>query len=81
LFLKCKVGFQIIRGHRHNEEFGKHYVTIESMTSFEVDENLIKAKAKDCGTGSRNLLRLHRALEYIIAFLDSIKVSEYSCHL
>lgn len=64
---------EILREHRKNDEIGKHFVTIESMTSYEVEENLIKTKAKDCSTGSRNLLRLHRALEYIIAFLDSIQ--------
>ena len=69
--------FQIIREHRKNEEVGKHFVTIESMTSYEVETNLIKTKAKDCSTGSRNLLRLHRALEYIIAFLDSIQVRSF----
>ena len=39
---------------------------------FQVDNKLIKHKAKDSKTGSRNLLRLHRALEYIVAFLEEV---------
>ena len=42
------------------------------MVEYEVKNNLIKPKARDSSTGSRNLLRLHRALEYIIAFLKGV---------
>ena len=69
-----KLIFQILRDHRKNPEVGKHFETIESMTSYEVETDLVKTKAKEYSTGSRNLLRLHRALEYIIGFLDSIQV-------
>merc|ERR1711992_16389 len=48
------------------------YLTVQSMIQYEVDNNLIKYKAKDSSTGTRNLLRLHRALEYIAAFLDGV---------
>ena len=34
--------------------------------------NLIKTKKKDDPSGSRTLLRLHRALEYIIGFLHKL---------
>ena len=40
------------------------------MVEYEMKENLINQKARDSTTGTRNLLRLHRALEYITAFLD-----------
>ena len=42
------------------------------MIAFEVKSNLIKPKARDSNTGARNLLRLHRALEYIVAFLKGV---------
>ena len=35
--------------------------------------NLVKTKKKDDPSGSRTLLRLHRALEYITAFLDRLE--------
>ena len=37
-----------------------------------VEHDLIKTKKKDDPSGSRTLLRLHRALEYIIAFLHKL---------
>ena len=70
------LNFQILREHRKNPEVGKHFETIESMTSYEVETDLIKTKAKEYSTGSRNLLRLHRALEYIVGFLDAIQVGD-----
>lgn len=51
---------------------GSEYVTIQSMIRHEVAKDMVKRKAKDCSTGTRNLLRLHRALEYIIAFLEGV---------
>jgi hypothetical protein len=71
----------IIRTHK-NGELSEKYVSLQTMLAYEVDEKLIKPKAKDSGTGARNLLRLHRALEYIIGFLEavqSIEVSEKCC--
>ena len=38
----------------------------------QVEHDLIKTKKKDDPSGSRTLLRLHRALEYIIAFLHKL---------
>ena len=60
---------EILRGLKNGEQSEK-YLTVQSMIQYEVDNNLIKYKAKDSSTGTRNLLRLHRALEYIAAFLD-----------
>ena len=60
---------EIIRGLKNGEQSEK-YQSVQSMIQYEVDNNLIKHKAKDSSTGTRNLLRLHRALEYIVAFLD-----------
>ena len=41
---------------------------IRMFNSLQVKNNLIKSKKKDDPSGSRTLLRLHRALEYIIEF-------------
>ena len=63
---------EIIKGHRKNGEVAEHYNTIQDMVNYEVGAKLIKYKARDSSTGSRNLLRLHRALEYIKAFLEKL---------
>merc|ERR1712106_182237 len=42
------------------------------MLAHEIETNMIKPKARDSTTGTRNLLRLHRALEYINAFLNGV---------
>jgi len=61
----------ILREHRKSES-SQNYQDIRTMLKYEVDNKLIKYKAKDSKTGSRNLLRLHRALEYIVAFLQEV---------
>merc|ERR1712110_851639 len=63
--------FEIIRQHRKGEN-ASEYQNVQDMIAYEVKSNLIKPKARDSSTGARNLLRLHRALEYIIAFLKGI---------
>jgi len=50
----------------------EHYQNIKAMIEYEVEHDLIKTKKKDDPSGSRTLLRLHRALEYIIAFLHKL---------
>lgn len=47
------------------------YQNVKEMIVYECDEGLIKTNKKDDPSGSRTLLRLHRALEYIIAFLSA----------
>lgn len=61
----------IIRGHKNGAN-GAKYETVQSMIDYEIENKMIKPKAKDEPTGTRNLLRLHRALEYINAFLEAI---------
>lgn len=51
----------------------EHYTNIKSMIAYEMEHDLIKQKKKDDPSGSRTLLRLHRALEYIIAFLHNLE--------
>ena len=62
---------EVLRQHRKGENADK-YENVQDMVAYEVDNKLIKPKARDSSTGSRNLLRLHRALEYIIAFLKGV---------
>jgi len=61
----------VLREHRKSEA-SANYQDVRSMLKYEVDNKLIKYKAKDSRTGSRNLLRIHRALEYIVAFLKEV---------
>ena len=70
--MSTSVRCSTLKGHVNSEETGSHYVSIQTMTAYEVKENLIKYKARDSTTGSRNLLRLQRALEYIIAFMVKV---------
>jgi len=51
----------------------QHYQKIKAMIEYEVKNDLIKTKKKDDPSGSRTLLRLHRALEYIIGFLHKLE--------
>merc|ERR1711970_1596723 len=51
----------------------EHYQNIKAMIDYEVEHDLIKTKKKDDPSGSRTLLRLHRALEYIIGFLHKLE--------
>jgi len=51
----------------------EEYQNIKTMIDYEVKNNLVKTKKKDDPSGSRTLLRLHRALEYITAFLDRLE--------
>jgi len=48
------------------------YQNIKAMIDYEMEHDLIKTKKKDDPSGTRTLLRLHRALEYIIAFLHKL---------
>ena len=50
-----------------------HYQDVRSMLQYEVESKLIKPKASDSDTGTRSLLRLHRALELIIAFIRGLQ--------
>ncbi|XP_066983394.1 ceramide-1-phosphate transfer protein-like isoform X3 [Macrobrachium rosenbergii] len=49
---------------------GDFYYSIQSMIEYEQEHNLISNK--DRQSGSRTLLRLHRALEFIIGFLSEL---------
>jgi len=50
-----------------------NYENAKAMIEYEIKHDLIKTKKKDDPSGTRTLLRLHRALEYIIAFLHKLE--------
>jgi len=62
----------VLQKYLDGEEKDK-YVNIKVMIDHEVEINLIKTKKKDDPSGTRTLLRLHRALEYIILFLHKLE--------
>jgi len=53
-----------------SSEKKNHYVTISSMIDYEVEQGLIENDRMNCG--SRALLVLHRALEFVIEWLNEI---------
>jgi len=67
----------VLRDHRKSDA-KDNYQDVRTMLKYEVDNKLIKHKARDSKTGARNLLRLHRALEYIVAFLEEVPNLETS---
>lgn len=60
----------ILREYRKSE-LGNHYRTIQSMIEYEVETN--STNNKKHASGSRTLLRLHRALEFISDFLKAVR--------
>lgn len=68
---------EIIKGHRSGD-LGSKYESIQGMLNHEIETKMIKPKARDSTTGTRNLLRLHRALEYINSFLEGVPALENS---
>lgn len=66
--VKEKIG--ILNQHRA-AEYGMNYITIHSMVNYEVGHNITKVKGKP-PSGCRTLLRLHHAMEFIMAFLHDI---------
>lgn len=65
---------KIVTLQKHMDgEHREQYRNIKAMIEYEVKHDLIKHKKKDDPSGTRTLLRLHRALEYIIAFLHKLE--------
>ena len=56
-------------------EAGTHYETIEKMIEFEVANGISADSAGGQPSGSRTLLRLHRALEFIILLFSELAQS------
>ncbi|XP_062397160.1 ceramide-1-phosphate transfer protein-like [Sardina pilchardus] len=60
-----------------NGENGAHYSTIQSMVKYELDNGLVDLTKRDKypESGSRTLLRLHRALRWLDLFLERLRTS------
>ncbi|EUB61501.1 Glycolipid transfer protein domain-containing protein [Echinococcus granulosus] len=59
---------------KHSADFCEHFTTLRKMCDFEADQyesNHLKPNAK-CTLGSRNLLRLHRALLFVIDLFEKV---------
>lgn len=69
-----KVG--ILRAYRQSKE-AKQYETVSDMIIYEVENKLTDKKTKPL-SGSRTLLRLHRALEFVIDFMTAVTKMEIS---
>ncbi|XP_071116231.1 ceramide-1-phosphate transfer protein-like [Haliotis cracherodii] len=53
-----------------------HYISVQSMIQYEVDHDLTKVIKGNLKSGSRTLLRLHRALEFILAFMSRLRTGD-----
>lgn len=60
----------ILHSYAQDAQHGPHYQTIQSMIDYERKHNMLKDTKRP--SGSRTLLRLHRALEFISAFLHEV---------
>ncbi|XP_035827517.1 ceramide-1-phosphate transfer protein-like [Aplysia californica] len=59
-----------IEYHMHSEH-GHHYDTVDSMVEYEVDKGTARHKGSH-PSGCRMMLRLHWALEFILAFMRQL---------
>ena len=65
----------ILRNHQSSSK-GDHYMTIQDMIHYEVRLDRTRAPQQHLpANGSRTLLRLHRALEFILEFMRGIITS------
>ncbi|ELU09811.1 hypothetical protein CAPTEDRAFT_28209, partial [Capitella teleta] len=62
---------KILRAFRQSDH-KSHYETVESMVQYETDSKVIK----DPGNGCRTLLRLHRALLFIMRLFEDTAKAE-----
>lgn len=60
--------------HLHSKQ-GRHYQTVQSMIKFEENKGITHQKWTQ-SSGCRMLLRLHQALEFILEFMERLRVSE-----
>ena len=71
-----KIG--ILKEYR-SSELGEEYKTIQSMINYEVQTKTTNNKKK--ASGSRTLLRLHRALDFITDFMKNVRAAEMDAKL
>ncbi|VDP42456.1 unnamed protein product [Soboliphyme baturini] len=71
----------ILLEHIERDASSQNYCTINSMLNFEVREGIVhrtiytRSADGTLPSGSRTLLRLHRALQFVIRFIDGVRRS------
>uniref|UniRef100_A0A6M2CV73 Putative cytoplasm ovary overexpressed n=1 Tax=Rhipicephalus microplus TaxID=6941 RepID=A0A6M2CV73_RHIMP len=68
-----KSKLDILDDYRKSDDVGDNYETLNSMIEYEKEEGIIADEKKP--SGSRTLLRLHRALEFIAALFKAISTA------
>ncbi|RUS88581.1 hypothetical protein EGW08_003681 [Elysia chlorotica] len=63
-----------VERHVHSKK-GRHYNTVQSMIQFEQSKGITHQKWSP-PSGCRMLLRLHQALEFILEFMERLRVTE-----
>lgn len=60
-----------------SSENGTHYLTVQSMVKYELDNELVDLTKRGSHpeSGCRTMLRLHRALRWLQLFLESLRTS------
>lgn len=61
-----------IEARRRSSSIGHHYVTLQSMMHYEVTQGIERHKGH-LPSGTRQFLRLHRALEFILEFMRQLR--------
>ena len=64
-----------IESRRKSSAVAHHYVTLQSMMQYEVDKGIARVKGHS-PSGTRQFLRLHHALEFILEFMRRLRHSE-----
>ncbi|KAK7094118.1 ceramide-1-phosphate transfer protein-like [Littorina saxatilis] len=60
---------------RRKSSIGGHYVTLQSMMQYEMQQGIVGDKGRH-PSGTRQFLRLHRALEFILEFMRQLRHSD-----
>ena len=60
---------------RRKSSVGHHYVTLQSMMRYEIEQGIVGDKGH-LPSGTRQFLRLHRALEFILEFMRRLSHSD-----
>lgn len=64
-----------LKNYQNDSSISNHYQTLQSMIKYEINDNLLNHPKRP--SGSRTLLRLHRAMEFIEQFLrDLIEIDD-----
>ncbi|XP_069119565.1 ceramide-1-phosphate transfer protein-like [Argopecten irradians] len=64
---------EILRDYRKSDE-GDHYISVQSMINYEVQQKTTDNKKK--ASGARTLLRLHRAMEFTARLMTDVRNAE-----